>query len=100
MSGKINIYTDGSSLGNPGPGGYGIIVEWEGKQYVKEFSDGFHHYQNEQTVLKVRELDKSHVQIQMTSTLVDQKLQTAINDMYSEEGIEYQKRLLLRSIDI
>jgi hypothetical protein len=36
----------------------------------------------------------------MTSILVDQKLQTAINDMYSEEGIEYQKRLLLRSIDI
>ena len=66
----------------------------------KEFSDDFHHYQNEQTVLKVRELDKNHVQIQMTSTLVDQKLQTAINDMYSEEGIEYQKKLLLRSIDI
>ena len=41
MSDRINIYTDGSSLGNPGPGGYGIIMEWEGKQYVKEFSDGF-----------------------------------------------------------
>lgn len=41
MSDKINIYTDGSSLGNPGPGGYGIIMEWVGKQYVKEFSDGF-----------------------------------------------------------
>jgi ribonuclease HI len=41
MLDKINIYTDGSSLGNPGPGGYGIIMEWVGKQYVKEFSDGF-----------------------------------------------------------
>ena len=41
MRGRINIYTDGSSLGNPGPGGYGIIMEWEEKQYVKEFSDGF-----------------------------------------------------------
>ncbi|MEK9603649.1 MAG: ribonuclease HI [Flavobacteriaceae bacterium] len=41
MSSKINIYTDGSSLGNPGPGGYGIIMEWEGKKYEKEFSDGF-----------------------------------------------------------
>ena len=29
------------ALGNPGPGGYGIIMEWVGKQYVKEFSDGF-----------------------------------------------------------
>ena len=24
----INIYTDGSSLGNPGPGGYGIVLQW------------------------------------------------------------------------
>jgi ribonuclease HI len=23
---KIEIYTDGSSLGNPGPGGYGVVV--------------------------------------------------------------------------
>lgn len=26
--GKIEIYTDGSSKGNPGPGGYGIIMRW------------------------------------------------------------------------
>lgn len=41
MPDKINIYTDGSSIGNPGPGGYGVIMEWEGKQYIKEFSDGY-----------------------------------------------------------
>ena len=66
----------------------------------KEFTDGFHKYENDQTVLKVRELDKSHVQIQMNSIAVDQKLRTAIDDIYSAEGIEYQKKLLLRSIDI
>ena len=38
---RINIYTDGSSLGNPGPGGYGIIMEWEEMGYKREFSDGF-----------------------------------------------------------
>jgi ribonuclease HI len=38
---KICLYTDGSSLGNPGPGGYGIILEWVGMSYVKEFSQGF-----------------------------------------------------------
>jgi ribonuclease HI len=37
----VNLYTDGSSLGNPGPGGYGIILEWVGKSYVKEFSQGY-----------------------------------------------------------
>ena len=65
----------------------------------REFSDGFHHYDNSKTVLKVRELDKSHVQILMNSPEVSEQLDIAIEDMYSVEGIEYQKRLLLRSID-
>ena len=43
---KIHIYTDGSSLGNPGPGGYGIIIEWVGKGYIKEFSRGFKYTTN------------------------------------------------------
>ena len=44
-------------------------------------------------------MDNSHVQIQMNSVAVDEKMRTAIDDMYSEEGIEYQKKLLLRAID-
>ena len=36
---NIQIYTDGSSRGNPGPGGYGVILETEG--YSKEISEGF-----------------------------------------------------------
>ncbi len=28
---KIAIYTDGSSLGNPGPGGFGVVVVKDGK---------------------------------------------------------------------
>ena len=35
----IHIYTDGSSRGNPGPGGYGTILEYQGK--TKELSEGF-----------------------------------------------------------
>ena len=65
----------------------------------KEFSGGFHHYQSKNTTLKVRDLDSRHVQIQMNSPEIDKKLLIAIDDMYSEEGIEYQKKLLLRSID-
>lgn len=41
LSKRVNIYTDGSSLGNPGPGGYGVIMEWIGKNLIKEFSEGF-----------------------------------------------------------
>ena len=43
---EIYIYTDGSALGNPGPGGYGIIIEWVGKGYIKEFSRGFRYTTN------------------------------------------------------
>lgn len=43
---SIHIYTDGSALGNPGPGGYGIIIEWVGKNYIKEFSRGFKYTTN------------------------------------------------------
>ncbi len=38
-NGKIVIYTDGGSLGNPGPGGYGIVIV-NGKK-SKELSKGF-----------------------------------------------------------
>jgi ribonuclease HI len=41
MSNKIIIYTDGSSRGNPGPGGYGVVMILEGTAYKKEFSQGF-----------------------------------------------------------
>ena len=35
----INIYTDGAAQGNPGPGGYGTILEFNG--FRKELSKGF-----------------------------------------------------------
>ena len=38
---QVHIYTDGACSGNPGPGGYGIVMEWVGKTYVKEFSEGY-----------------------------------------------------------
>lgn len=35
----IKIYTDGSAKGNPGNGGYGIVMKFN--EIVKEFSQGF-----------------------------------------------------------
>jgi len=36
---KVEIYTDGSCLGNPGPGGYGAILIYKG--HIKELSQGY-----------------------------------------------------------
>jgi len=40
----LTIYTDGSARGNPGRGGYGAILIWNGKS--KEVSKGFKHTTN------------------------------------------------------
>lgn len=39
MSHEVTVYTDGSAKGNPGPGGYGIVMI-SGK-HRKELSEGF-----------------------------------------------------------
>ncbi|MCW8996559.1 MAG: ribonuclease HI, partial [Psychromonas sp.] len=36
---KIQLYTDGSCLGNPGPGGYGAILIYN--KHRKELSAGY-----------------------------------------------------------
>ena len=36
---RITIYTDGSALGNPGPGGYGVVLQ--AAKHRKELSQGF-----------------------------------------------------------
>ena len=41
MSYQVYIYTDGASKGNPGPGGYGVVMELAGTSYKKEFYEGF-----------------------------------------------------------
>lgn len=41
---RINIYTDGAARGNPGPGGYGIVLE--SGLHRKEMSHGFRHTTN------------------------------------------------------
>lgn len=35
---EIEIFTDGACLGNPGPGGWGVLVRWRGEE--RELSGG------------------------------------------------------------
>ncbi|SHI44627.1 ribonuclease HI [Flavobacterium terrae] len=41
MSHQVHIYTDGAAKGNPGNGGYGVVMELVGTSYKKEFFEGF-----------------------------------------------------------
>ncbi len=38
---EVHIYTDGAAKGNPGNGGYGVVMEMVGTNYKKEFFEGF-----------------------------------------------------------
>jgi ribonuclease HI len=49
---QINLYTDGAARGNPGPGGYGIVLEYPEKNYRKEFAEGFKHTTNNRMELR------------------------------------------------
>ena len=44
MTDAIHIYTDGAASGNPGPGGYGVVMLYKDKR--KEISEGFKHTTN------------------------------------------------------
>ena len=39
MRKQVEIYTDGSCLGNPGPGGYGAILRY--REHEKTFNEGY-----------------------------------------------------------
>jgi ribonuclease HI len=44
VSDFIEIYTDGAASGNPGPGGFGVVMKF--RQHRKEMSGGFKHTTN------------------------------------------------------
>lgn len=46
MSHQVHIYTDGAAKGNPGNGGYGVVMELVGTTYKKEFYEGFRYTTN------------------------------------------------------
>lgn len=70
MKAQVHVYTDGSSRGNPGPGGYGIVMEWVGRPYVKEFSQGFRKTTNNRmellaVIVALEQLKKEGIQVKV-----------------------------------
>jgi ribonuclease HI len=67
---KINLYTDGSAKGNPGKGGFGIVLI-AGKHY-KEISQGFRHTTNNRmellaVIVGLEKLSKENSNVQVYS---------------------------------
>ncbi|WWP00154.1 MAG: ribonuclease HI [Candidatus Dasytiphilus stammeri] len=76
----VNIFTDGSCLRNPGPGGYGIILHYG--EYKKSLSAGFYLTTNNRmeliAVIVALELLKKRCMVQITT-----------DSRYVQQGIKY-----------
>lgn len=72
MSYEVYIYTDGAAKGNPGPAGYGVIMELAGTVYKKEFFEGFRLSTNNRmellaVIVGLEKLKKSNTKVLVTS---------------------------------
>lgn len=70
MTHDVHIYTDGAAKGNPGNGGYGVVMEWVGKPYKKEFYEGFRLTTNNRMELLAVIVGLEKLKVQGTKVLV------------------------------
>ena len=66
----------------------------------KEFDGVWHIYHDNQSTYKVRKLDERNLKLEMGSINVAEKLDKAIDDTYSKQGIEFKKRVMVQGIDL
>lgn len=97
---EVHIYTDGAASGNPGPGGYGIVMEWVGKPYRKEFSKGFEHTTNNRMELlavidALKKLKKPNLTIEVytDSKYVADTVQKKWLDRWQRTGFKDKKNV-------
>ena len=72
----IVVHTDGSSRGNPGPGGYGIVMQKYGTTYYKELSEGYRKTTNNRMELLavIVALEKIKKENQLVHVYTDSRL--------------------------
>ena len=71
-SAEIILYTDGSSRGNPGPGGYGLILHLNNTNHYKELSQGYRKTTNNrmellEVIVGLEALTKDHLKVLVVS---------------------------------
>jgi ribonuclease HI len=72
LSHEVHIYTDGAAKGNPGPGGYGVLLELAGSSYKKEYYEGFRRTTNNRmellaVIVGLEKLKKPNTQVLVVS---------------------------------
>ena len=85
---ELHIYTDGAARGNPGPGGYGVILMWGDK--AKELSGGYRKTTNNRmelmgVIAALEALKKERLNIVLHSD--SQYVVRAVNEGWLEKWI-------------
>ena len=89
---EILLYTDGSSIGNPGPGGYGIIMELKGTTYKKEFSKGFRHTTNNRMELMAIIVGLESIKKEFSKVTVYSDSKYVVDSINKQWVFEWQKK--------
>lgn len=68
---RVTIYTDGAASGNPGPGGYGVVLE-SSAGHQKELSGGFRRTTNNRmellaVIMGLKELKSTQIAVTVVS---------------------------------
>ena len=66
----------------------------------REYDGVWHNYGDENSIFRVRKLDERNVKVEVDGLQIADKLNKAIEDVYSQQGIEYKKRLMMDGIDL
>jgi ribonuclease HI len=101
---EINLYTDGASSGNPGPGGYGVILKYNNK--MKELSGGFRRTTNNRMELMaviegLKSLKvKCKVNIYSDSKYIVDAIELGWLDKWERKGWKRDKKHKLKNPDL
>jgi ribonuclease HI len=103
MSQTVDIYTDGACKGNPGPGGWGVLMQWNGHE--KELFGGEQQTTNNRMELRavIEALSalkrRSRVRLHTDSQYVQQGISSWIHN-WKKRGWKTADRKPVKNVDL
>jgi ribonuclease HI len=94
MDYEVHIYTDGAAKGNPGRGGYGVVMETKvmGKTYRKEFYEGFRLTTNNRMELLAVIVGLEKLKIPNTKVLVVSDSKYVVDSVMKKWVLGWEKK--------
>ncbi|MSP85272.1 MAG: ribonuclease HI [Flavobacteriaceae bacterium] len=92
MKHEVHIFTDGASKGNPGPGGYGVVMELAGTPHKKEFYEGFRYTTNNRMELLAVIVGLEKLKTENTKVLVISDSKYVVDSVLKQWVFGWEKK--------